>query len=160
MHNPRVKTKGFTLLELTLVVAIFAIVFGSGSLVFGNILGKNALQQHGYQLVQNLREARTNSISQKGGNSAWGIYFANSSLPNNYTIFEGDSYATRNQNSDINFEFPNFLTITSINLSDSKEIVFEESTGNTVNKGQIVLTTDRLNYAVTINELGLIDYRF
>lgn len=153
------KTKGFTLVELIIVIAIFSLIFSSATVVFGDLIGRNSLKYHGYQLVQNLREARTSAVVQKN-DSAWGIYFNNVILPYGYTFFKGDSYGGRDATYDLDFEFPAVISISQLDLGGEKEIVFSKSSGSPLSSGSLTLTTDKESYTVFINTLGLIDFNF
>ena len=151
--------KGFTLVELIIVIAIFSIIFTSSTLVFGNTIQRNSLRYNSYQLVQNMRELRTNSISQKG-DSSWGVYFQNSSSPYGYTMFRGSSYASRDASYDLDFEFPEVLSFQQLSLGGSNEIVFDQSSGRTSNSGSLSISADSEVYSITVNQLGIVDYQF
>jgi len=159
MTTAVIKTKGFTLIELILVIAVFSLLFGSATIVFGNLIGRNSLKYHGYQLVQNLREYRINAVTSKN-DSDWGIYINNVILPYGYTLFRGDDFVGRNTNFDLVFEFPSALSISQVNLGGLREIYFEKSNGLPSDSGNVVLTAEGQNYVISINELGLIDYSF
>lgn len=157
MVNQVSHLKGFTLLELILVVAMFFLVLGSGALVFGNLIGKNALRYYGHQLVQDLREVRTASISQKE-DSSWGVFFDDVSPGYGYTVFKGQSYATRDASFDRNLEFPSVLRISLLNFGGAKEIHFQQSDGFPEGPGFLVLTANNEDLSISINTLGLVEY--
>lgn len=151
--------RGFTLIELILVIGVLSVVFGSSTIVFGNVIQRNSLKYNGYQLVQNLREARINSVSQKN-DSAWGIYFDDTSIPHGYTFFKGQSYNTRDSNLDLVFEFPEVVTINQLSLGGFDEVVFSQSSGLASNSGSIDLLADTETYSISINDLGFVNYQF
>lgn len=153
------KARGFTLIELILVIAVFSIIFSSASVVFGNMIGRNNLKYHGYLLVQNLREARMNSISHKN-DSEWGIHFNDAVTPYGYTFFKGASFVTRDSDYDLDFEFPEIIGISQLNFGGTKEIVFHVSSGFPTTTGNLALATDNESYAVFINSAGLVDYSY
>lgn len=148
---------GFTLIELILVVGIFMVVFSSGALVYGNLIQKNSLTYHGSQLVQMLREARTNAVSQKR-DSAWGVYFDHLSSPYGYTLFKGDSYAGRDPLYDLIIQLPSVIGVSGFDLGGSDEIVFNKSDGVPSASGTVTLTAENNAYSITVNGLGLVDF--
>ena len=151
------KTNGFTLIELVLVIAVLSIVFSSATVVFGNMIGRNSLKYHGYQIVQNLRQQRTNTVTGKD-DSDWGIYFNNVIQPYGYTLFRGNDFVGRDSTYDLTFEFPSVLRIEQMNLGGGKELYFQKSSGLPSHNGNVVLGAEGETYDISINELGLVDY--
>jgi prepilin-type N-terminal cleavage/methylation domain-containing protein len=151
--------RGFTVLELILVIAIFAILFSSTAVVFGNMLNENRLASKGYEIVQSLREARTDAVSQKE-NSKWGVYLDTSTDPDSYVVFKGDSYALRDPSFDLAVNFPTSVMISNIDIAGGDEIVFGKRSGETENTGSFSLTTEDEQFNITVNQLGLIDYNY
>lgn len=152
--------KGFTLIELILVIGVFTIIFTSSTLVLADIIQRNSLQYSGYQLVQNIREVRTNALTQRN-DSDWGIHFSYTSLPHGYTIFSGPNYAGRDITFDINFELPEIVRVDQLNLgSGGSDLIFSQSDARTVNFGNLSLMADGETYFIVINELGFVDYDF
>ena len=86
--------RGFTLIELMVVIAILAIV---GLVVFLNLPSqRNASNLAGIteQMVALLREAQSGAATQKQ-NVAWGVYFSNATnTAPFYAIYSGASYAS------------------------------------------------------------------
>jgi prepilin-type N-terminal cleavage/methylation domain-containing protein len=159
MLNVFKNSKGFTIFELILVIAIFAIIFSSTAIVFGNMLNTHRLASKGYEIVQSLREARTDAVSQKE-NSKWGMYLQTSADTNRYIVFKGDSYASRDSMFDQAVILPESVTFSNIDISGGNEIVFGKRSGETENTGSFDLVTGEDKFSVTVNRLGLIDYNF
>jgi prepilin-type N-terminal cleavage/methylation domain-containing protein len=159
MLNVFKNNKGFTIFELILVIAIFAIIFSSTAIVFGNMLNENRLASKGYEIVQSLREARTNAVSQKE-NSKWGVYLETSTAPDRYIVFKGDSYASRDSAFDQTVIFSSSVIFSNIDISGGNEIVFGKRSGETENIGSFDLVTENERFNVTVNRLGLIDYNY
>ncbi len=151
------KTEGFTLIELILVIVVLSLTFAMAAVAFGNLIGRNNLKYNGYQIVQNLREARSNSVIQKN-DASWGLYFDDLSVLHGYTFFQGSSYGGRDTAFDLVFEFPNSLTFSQLNFGGPREIVFSKSDGTPSSIGNLVMTAEDLTYTITINALGLVDY--
>jgi hypothetical protein len=110
-------------------------------------------------LVQDLREARTNSISQKQ-DASWGVHFHDSSLPHGYTFFKGDDYASRDAGFDRTLEFPETLVFNRVSLGQSKDIVFEKADGDPVGAGYLILQSERRDYVISINSFGFVEYSY
>jgi len=151
------RRRGFTLIELILVVGVFSIVFSSGTIVFGSLIQRNSLNYHGNQLVQLLREARTNAIVQKR-DSAWGLYFDHSASSHGYTLFKGESYAGRDLVFDLIVELPGVIAISQLDLGGSDELVFSKSDGIPSASGTLSLMAENKIYSITVNNLGLVDF--
>ncbi len=157
--NPKSEIrKGFTLVELILTVTIFAIIFGSTAIVFGNLLGQRRLANEGYKIVQLLREARTNAVTGLQG-SPWGMYFGPPSNPNQYILFKGDTYETRDPAFDLEILLPASVTFSVINFGGGNEADFHSQTGIT-NEGTLTLVSGSDEFTITLNRLGLADYAY
>jgi prepilin-type N-terminal cleavage/methylation domain-containing protein len=159
MLNITKNTRGFTILELILVIAIFAVIFSSTTIVFGNLLNEHRLASKGYEIVQSLREARTDAVSRKG-DSGWGVYLDASAHPDRYIVFKGDSYMSRDSSFDQTVIFPESVIFSNIGISGGNEIVFGKRTGETDDTGSFDLVTGEDKFGVTVNRLGLIDYSY
>jgi type II secretory pathway pseudopilin PulG len=85
--------KGFTLVELLVIVAIVVII---GGVVLVNLSGRRVdtdVITATQQIATLLRQAQSDSMAGEGG-AVWGVHFANSTgTPPFYALFRG-SYAT------------------------------------------------------------------
>lgn len=146
--------KGFSLVELILVVALIGIISVAGGPAWTRLLTTTQIEETNAQLVQTLRLARSRSTA--GLNQAvHGIYIES----NQYTLYQDSSspysYATRD---------PQYDRVTNIDesVSLSSTIVSNDINFNSIgqpnNSGIITIThyaSDSLN--ITINQLGLIE---
>ncbi|MCX6743663.1 MAG: prepilin-type N-terminal cleavage/methylation domain-containing protein [Candidatus Parcubacteria bacterium] len=82
--------RGFSLIELIVVIGIIAILAIFLLPVSLNYYQREVLKKTEDQLVWLLKEARDNAINQKNG-SYFGLYIAN----DNFIIFQGQSYSQR-----------------------------------------------------------------
>ena len=159
MNNKKHKTKGFTIVELIIVIMIFAIIFSATSIVFADMIGKYGINNEAIKLVQILRETRMNSVSQLDG-SKWGIELVDYAEPHCYIMFKGESYPSRDPAADVVFTLPRSININNISLGGDNEIVFDERSGYTNNSGSFSLSNKDKQIGFTINDLGLVDYSY
>jgi prepilin-type N-terminal cleavage/methylation domain-containing protein len=149
-------TTGFSLVELLLVIALFALLFSASTVVFGALASRQSLQTEGERVVQTLREARTYALSQRL-DSAWGVYLDTASDPQAFILFKGSSYAGRDAAYDqVNALFPS-VHYGALNLGGAFEIVFSKRTGSALTSGTFELATEDV-LTVSVNPLGFIDY--
>src|SRR3989304_2249315 len=66
--------RGFTLMELVLVIAILGIIAGLGMGSYANFLRQGSLDSAANEIVATLRKAQTNSQASSE-DYAWGVYF-------------------------------------------------------------------------------------
>ncbi|MBN1331418.1 prepilin-type N-terminal cleavage/methylation domain-containing protein [Candidatus Dojkabacteria bacterium] len=140
--------KGFSLLEVLLVVALIGIVAGFSAVVYTDFQTRNELDLTTQKIAQSLRTAQLNSQTMKN-DSTWGVYIAS----NEITVFEGPDYAGRNVDSDFIQTFS-----TSISHTGLDEIVFSKYYGVPDTTGAINLATTNNSSQLTLNEKGTLDY--
>lgn len=140
--------KGFTLIEVMVVVAVFLIFMAVSEWGIFNFGFHGDLETATNDLVQSLRHAKSNA-QQVQGDAKWGVEI----IGNQITVFQGNTYATRNTNYDQTINLPNGVTTGGLT-----EIVFEKVNGTTVNSGTITLTNNFGTNTITINAKGTVSY--
>lgn len=148
MHYQKTYRKGFTIVELLVVIAVFAIFMGISQLGIMDYRTRGDLQTATYNIVEALRHAKANA-QQVQDDSKWGVKIDNSQV----VVFEGDSYVTRNTNYDQVVKLPEGIVAGGIS-----EIIFEKVKGTTLNSGDITLTNNTTTNTITINAKGTITY--
>lgn len=150
MHQRR----GFSLLELLLVVAILSILGVSGFSYYGNVAKDIGVTTVAHTLSSELRDARARAM---GGESQkkWGVhavngasdYFEVFSTPTNYA--DGGTVVERTQYlfSGVAFSDPSEST--------SKDIIFTGISGTTT-ASSVTFTSQTQNITVSVTALGLI----
>jgi len=153
--------RGFTLLELMIVVGIVIITTSAVLVLQGSFLTNTYLDSKTNEVAQTLKLAQMRSITQFNSKQ-WGVYFDEDLSGNNdkFVLFAGTSYATRDASFDIVTDLPDSLALSNINLNGGgKEVIFTKVTGVTVNNGTVTLS-DKNDIShtniVTINAKGLI----
>ncbi len=143
--------KGFTIIELLIVIGIIIIAAAAALPIYSNLQVSSQLNETNAQIAQTIKNAREKSVAGLN-NSRHGVKFN----PSSYTLFQGDSYATRESLYDRTIDLDDVLTITT-NLTND-EIVFARGSGIPNNTGIITLNHDvQGSRTVTINEFGLVD---
>lgn len=142
IHTPK---KGFTLIEVMIVVALM-ITIGVFSMVFyGSFILRNAASDAESMLVGSLRKAQWNSMMGKYYDS-WGVKV----LGDTVTVFRGNSYASRVSGFD-----EVFILNPNISISGTDEWVFSRLTGET-NAGSIVVQGGNSTKNIAVNNQGII----
>lgn len=112
--------KGFTLVELIIVVSILATVFGTVLPFFGSFQETTLLTTEMQNLVQHARRAQSNAVSGKR-NSDWGVQFTSTGT----IVFAGSTFASRNTDLDQSHTFD-----LNVATSGSGEVVFVRQSGH------------------------------
>lgn len=146
LHRPM--KKGFTLIELMLSVGVIAILLMITVPVMQRYLARSDMDVLTNVIVQDLYRAQ--SLARAGENNAsWGVYVQNGSI----TLFQGASYATRNQVKD------ELYTISSgVQVTGKNEYNFTIFTGNPVSSGSTTLTNNSDVKVVSVSARGVVDY--
>ena len=140
--------KGFTLVEMILVLGIFSLFLLISDAVYINFKKTNNLNITTGGIVEALRYASSNASSGKD-NSRWGVKIN----PNEVLIFKGDSYVSR----DTSFNEAVFIP-GGVSVGGLTEIVFEKLTGTTSNTGDIDVSNDYVSQKLSINSYGVVNY--
>lgn len=155
--------KGFTIIELVVVISIFAILFGVG--IYGFTRLNRALTEFSARDVETIigssaRRARNGVLG-----TSWGVYIPyneQTRVTESVILFSGDTYATRDQSQDITMSFDDDIRFTSVDFSgsgpdigDDHEIVFDVFSGETDNYGSITIETYESTRIISIPEMGI-----
>ncbi|HAZ28259.1 MAG TPA: hypothetical protein DCY48_00580 [Candidatus Magasanikbacteria bacterium] len=140
---------GFTLIEVIVVIALGIILLSVSIPLYDALLRVSMLDSSKADIVEQLRLAETKA-RYGAHNSRFGVYMQDSS----YTVFQGNTYATRVVAEDNLFTLPDTITFTA-----NTEITFATSTGLPSATGAITLLNSATNQTetITINEQGLIE---
>lgn len=154
---------GFTAVELIIVIFITIVLVSATIPIYGSLQVKAQLNETSAQLVQNLRWARENSIAGYN-NSAYGVFLNITSNPNFYTVYEGNSYLSRNILSDRVNVLDNNILIKNISLGlnvDNIDINFSAGLGKPNNTGSFNLVHNiNGTSTISINSLGKVEEQY
>ena len=141
--------KGFTLVEMLLVLTAISVLAGIGIPVYYTIQGRNDMDMSVQTAVLSLRRAQLLSTGSSG-NSVWGVYFATGTA----TVFRGTSYISRNTTYD---EVNDIGTTTA--PSGLNNITYSKVYGRPSVTGTITIrSTANETRNITINQKGTISY--
>lgn len=147
--------KAFTFIEIVIVMAILAVLFGLFVLYGQTSQVRADLSSQRDELISSLRLAQSNASSGKDELNH-GIHFEE----NSYIIFDGDSYVL-DGTGNFTIELPETLAFTNVALNGGGEdVIFTSPKGETNTYGTITIFSEQINKStqITINSLGLITY--
>lgn len=144
------KSRGFTLLEVLLSVAIISLIAGISLPVLGSFNERNNLDVATQGIVSQLRRGQTYARGVNG-DSQWGVHVQSGDA----TLFKGVSYAGRDAS------FDEITTIpSSITASGTTDILYSKLEATPSTPGTITLTSTNNNQSrtITVNAEGMVAY--
>jgi len=155
MNLIKTKQKGFTIIELVLVLTIIVVLIGLSVGYYMNSQIRMDVNSEASNVVHYLRLTQSNAASGLN-NSKHGIHFESGY----YVIFKGNSY---DPNSTANFRInlPSTMIINNMALNGGgHDVIFSKTDGTTTNYGSISVYSAKINKAVqiTISQIGTINY--
>jgi type II secretory pathway pseudopilin PulG len=140
---------GFTLIEITIVIALIIIIFGFGLTISFDSYRKDYLKTERDTLISILQKARGESINNIN-DIPHGFYFDGT----DYVLFEGFSYDSRDVSQDLKIAKNPSITIDGL-----KEVIFEQLSGNANSVGDITLNNGiDPTISININQEGRINW--
>jgi len=130
---------GLTIIELLTVIAILIILISISISLFRIFQKESGLTNTAEEIINMLRFAQNKTLASQES-SQWGVYFSISTSPQEYILFKGSDYASRDPAYDQIHEIPEKIEIYEIDLTGGgSEIVFERVLGNTNFSGNMSL---------------------
>ena len=143
-------SRGFTLIEISLTVALIVLLAGFSLPLIREFIIKNDLETATIVVAHNLRRAQTLAMGAKY-DSRWGVAIESGVV----TIYAFDGAGTRISEYDEAYTIP-----TNVNLSGITDVQFNKFNGEPINPG--IITISNLNNdeteTITINEKGLVSF--
>lgn len=141
--------KGFTLIEITLVVGLVAVLAGGFFFAYRSYQLYSDLDVAAITVAQGFRRAQMYSQAVKEDDD-WGVKISEDKV----VIFKGDSYAGRDEIYDEITEFPSNVAVSSLT-----ELIFSKFSGTPQAIGTATLTSlDGTIREIEIQSAGQISY--
>ena len=140
--------KGFTVIEIILIIGILAIIFGLGFPIVFDFYKNYQFKTEQDQFISFLEIARNLSMTNLN-QSQHGVFQNN----DNFIIFEGNSFATRNQSQD-----QIFPRSKAVSVSGPSEIIFNVISGQATSS-LYIFTNGKTSSNVYVNKEGQIDWQ-
>lgn len=141
------KTKGFTLIEMLLVVALLVSISALTIPIGLSFFRAQILSEASNGIISALRESYSRAVAVKT-DSSYGVRVTNDS----YVLFRGDSYNERIPEYDETFHLPGGLIVSGLD-----EIVFAPVSGTPSSYGVTSLSLFGVVRTVSVNEKGLVE---
>lgn len=148
IKSAKQRMKGFSLVEIVVVLGIIALFAGISTTVYTTMRSKNNLEIATSSIVEALRFAKSNA-EQVQNDSMWGVYVTS----NQVTVFSGSSYAGRDTSKDKTLALPQGIVVSGLS-----EVVFEKVFGTTNVTNAIIITGADGSQTISINAKGTITY--
>jgi type II secretory pathway pseudopilin PulG len=137
--------KGFTLVELLLIIALFLIIGVSTSVFYTRFLMQNAVATTSDQLRSALHKAQWYTMMGKNGGN-WGVHTDTGQI----VLFHGDSYENRTVSLDETLSL-----YSPVNIIASSDIIFTKRTGSLDNETSFVVSGGNETESIIINRQGI-----
>ncbi len=144
------KERGYTVMELLVVLAVLAILAGLSMSGFAAFSKKEALDAGAAALIAGLRDARAQTLASVGG-SQYGVSVATTS----FSFFKGSSYDPLATTTSV-FNFSPYVRAS----STPSLFVFQRITGNAVASGTIdvyMASDPTVKKSIRVEATGIID---
>jgi Tfp pilus assembly protein FimT len=130
--------RGFTITELLIIITVFAVLLTIGIPSLRFFQQSAHLDDAAGEIKSALLLAQNRTLASESAQQ-YGIFFQDTSSPHQYTLFRGDSFASRDISADQTFQLQNGLTFSQINFGGSKEVVFQRISGEPNQEGFVVV---------------------
>lgn len=155
MFNEFSNQKGFTFIELLIVIGLTVILASATIPVYGQLQNSSQFNSAISETAQALRLAREYSLAGRN-NSSFGVYFeVNEYGSDKCVLYQGDSYLTRDESYDIELVFEKTVNITTTLIDN--EVNFSKGSGRPSNTGGIKFTANNgTERTIQIYDLGAV----
>lgn len=135
--DTKMKRRGFTLVEILVIIAITVILIGLAIPSYRFFQKESDLTNNTEEIINTLRLAQNKTLASEGA-SQYGVYFDQTTSPNQYTLFKGADYALRDSSFDEIHNLPKSVEISEVNLNGGgSEIIFDRISGTTSQFGYL-----------------------
>ena len=122
---------GFTIIELLTVIGILIVLTTMSIPAFRSFQKESDLTNTTEEIINILRFAQNKTLASEE-NSQWGVWFSTSTTPQEYILFKGENYISRDPSYDETHKIPEKIELYEINLTGGgTEVVFDKVVGST-----------------------------
>jgi len=131
--------KGFTLFEIIIVVFILSVLALISIPAYNILLRSFEVEGNMQEFYIALKLAQTKTLSSEN-DSQYGVYINTAITPNQYIIYKGASYATRDTAYDQLYWLHKNVEFSSVSLGGGYEVLFQKLTGYALDmSGSVVI---------------------
>ncbi|OHA84332.1 MAG: hypothetical protein A2937_01170 [Candidatus Yonathbacteria bacterium RIFCSPLOWO2_01_FULL_47_33b] len=149
--------KGFTILELLMVISIIAVLAAIIMLSFTSFRNSSALQTTSENTISILNKARSNTIGSKDGYQ-YGVHFGT----NDATLFRGATFVVGDSSNEI-YALDVAVQVSATSFTGGgSEVLFQKFTGKTDQYGTITLQVSSdptKTVTISIEETGVVGFQ-
>jgi prepilin-type N-terminal cleavage/methylation domain-containing protein len=142
-----IMNKGFTLIELIVVIAVVLVIVGAVVPVGLSFYRSQVVDETAHDVLVALRKAQMLAMLQKN-DSSFGVAL----LADRFVLFQGASYAARVQSEDTETFLSSIVT-----FSGMSEVVFSKMTGDTATPGAVVVSSGTDTITLYVASIGKIE---
>jgi prepilin-type N-terminal cleavage/methylation domain-containing protein len=145
------RLRGFTLLEVLIVVAVLAILSAISTPIFRGFLKKNELDSVTQGIVYDLKRARANAMSGENG-LKWGIRFNSATNSYYYQVFSSPGlFSNASTSIESTIYLPKQIIFSEPAGSSTKDIIFERISGSVSASSSVTIFNSADNMTKTVN---------
>ncbi len=148
----KIYTKGFTALELIIVIAIIGILTIVVLVPFSDFRAKQILNSETKLVESLIQEARSKTLASENDNQ-FGLYFESGQV----TRFTGSDYVAGNADNKV-FALHNLVELETVGLTDN-ELIFDKISGQASEAGSITISLvadGASSRTILVNESGVV----
>lgn len=147
------KQKGYTLVEIIIVVGILMIISGGASLLFLTTQANNEREVVVNEVISLLRKQQLRAMNGED-QEVYGVHFEE----NKYVGFKGSTYVENDSNNIVS-NLPLGVSFQSISLGSDSSIIYNKMTGeaDTVGTISVVVRGVAGSKVISINNLGTVN---
>lgn len=135
--DAKMRSRAFTLVEILVIVSIMVILVSLAIPSYRFFQKETDLNNSAEEIINILRLTQSKTLASERA-SQWGVYFDRTTDPQRFTLFKGQSYATRDSSFDEIHKLAKSIEISEINLAGGvKEVVFDRILGTTSQAGYV-----------------------
>ncbi|MCK5015991.1 MAG: prepilin-type N-terminal cleavage/methylation domain-containing protein [Candidatus Peribacteraceae bacterium] len=147
-QRKKIFRNAFTLPEIIITIALFGIMASLSIPYLGDFYKSENIGSHCKNIRQTIYRASTRSIAGEQG-LPWGVYAAG----NEYTLFAGETYISRNTALDETFTLPGGMS-----FLGNKTFIFHQFSGIPISAENAYIIFDgETSLCASMNESGLVE---